>query len=181
MSSVAGGEKCVQPILAAVNFEPPASAALRFAARLAAETGAPLKILHVVHEPAERPNYYGRLSGPDVTVPMEILAGRLLDEFLRNLDVQGPALDSLESADVMLVKGLPATRIPEVARKSAAGQIVMGHTGPHGLFGGLFSSLSDRVADRCDIPVTVIHPDGSRAAQVKSSRDPFTGDMALGT
>ena len=181
MSSVASGEKCVQPILVAVNFEPPARAALWYAARLAAETGAPLKILHVVHEPAERPNYYGRRSGPDITTPIETLASRLLDEFLRNLDVQGPALRSLESADVTLVKGLPATRIPEVARKSAAGQIVMGHARPHGLFAGLFSSLSDRVADRCDIPVTVIHPDGSRAAKIKSSRDPFPGDVALGT
>ena len=64
---------------------------------------------------------------------------------------------------------------------SVAGQIVMGHTRPYGLFGGLFSSLSDRVADRCDIPVTVIRHDGSRAAKVKTSRNPFTRDVAPGT
>ena len=181
MSSVAGGEKGVQPILVAVNFEPPAGAALRFAARLATETGAQLTILHVVHEPADRPNYYGRRAGPDITTPIETLAGRLLDEFLRNLDVQDPVLRSLESADLVCVKGVPATRIPEVARKSGAGQIVMGHTKPHGPLGGLFSSLSDRVADRCDVPVTVIHSDGRPATEVKTSHGPFTGDVALGT
>jgi nucleotide-binding universal stress UspA family protein len=56
MSNPQNIESAVQPILVAVDFGEAARAALLSAARLAISTGAPLKILHVVHDPGEEPN-----------------------------------------------------------------------------------------------------------------------------
>ena len=60
MSNVDCSDKSLPAVLVPVDFEAPARAALLFAARLASSSGMPLKILHAVHEPADRPNYYQR-------------------------------------------------------------------------------------------------------------------------
>jgi len=183
MSHVDSSEKSVPAILVPVDFEPPARAALLFAARLASGTGMPLKILHVVHEPADRPNYYQRDGVREVSLPVDVLAERRLGAFLDEVYGENPALDILEKPDVALVKGLPLTRILEYVEHHAVAQIVMGHTRVHGVLPSLFSSLSDRVADRCDVPVTAIHAGGKSTSTSAPPRGLLDGgsNVALGT
>lgn len=160
MSRLTSLESGTRAILVPVDFEPAARVALVFAARLARGSGATLTILHVVHEPADRTNFYRRHGGSEVSLPIELLAQRRLDEFLADVQRSNPGLSALEDPGVLLVKGVPSTRIPEVADRLGAAQIVMGHARPKGLLSGLLASMADRVAGKCDIPVTVIHADG---------------------
>ena len=166
--------------MVAVDFEAAARNALVFAARLADGTGAPLTILHVIHEPADRPNYYRRQGGSEASLPIELLAERRLDEFLADVQRRNPGLRPLQTSGVLLVKGLPETRIPEVAVRLDAVQIVMGHAKPRGLFPSLFASLSDRVADNCEIPVTVIHADGQSEVVAMPPQRQLDGKVVLG-
>ena len=57
MTKITSLETGTRSIVAAIDFEPAAREALVFAARLAWGAGVPLTVLHVVHEPAEKPNY----------------------------------------------------------------------------------------------------------------------------
>lgn len=179
MSRITSLESTTRAILVPVDFEPAARAALIFAARLARGTGGPLRILHVVHEPADRPNYYRRRGESEASLPIELLAERRLDEFLADVRRLNPGLSALDEPGVLLVKGVPATRIAEVANKLGASQIVMGHARPSGFFSNLLASLSDRVADQSDIPVTVIHPDGKSEVVAMPPQKRLGGNMAL--
>ena len=149
------------PIIVAVDFEPAARAALITGARLAMSTGAPLKILHVVHEPADKPNYYQRRSAGDVVLPIDEVAGRMLQDFLLDIYRLNPELENLENPDTLLVRGLPCTRIPEVASMVGASQVVIGQHRTKGIFGNLFALQSERIANRCDVPVTIVYCDAA--------------------
>ena len=149
------------PILVPVDFEPAARSALITGARLAMSTGAPLNILHVVHEPADRPNYYQRRSAGDVVLPIDELAGRMLQDFLLDIYRLNPELENLKNPDTLLVHGLPCTRIPEVASRLGASQVVIGQHRSKGIFGNLFALPSERIANRCDVPVTIVYSDAT--------------------
>lgn len=148
-----------QPVLVPVDFEPAARAALVVGARMAMSTNAPLKILHVVHEPADKPNYYKRDAERSAYIPMDELARRMLDAFVSEVHHENPELGILEKPDTLLVTGLPCTRIPEVAALVDAGQVVIGQHRVRSFLGGLFAPASERIANRCDVPVTVVHTD----------------------
>ena len=62
------------PILVPVDFSPHSTAALLQAARLAECTGQRLLVLHVIHDPAEMPGYYGRVTKKKKLVRIEDLA-----------------------------------------------------------------------------------------------------------
>ena len=149
------------PILVPVDFEPAARSALITGARLAMGTGAPLKILHVVHEPADKPNYYERRSAGDVVLPIDEVAGRMLQDFLLDIYRLNPELENLKNPDTLLVHGLPCTRIPEVASLVGASQVVIGQHRTKGIFGNLFALPSERIANRCDVPVTIVYCDAT--------------------
>lgn len=183
MSHVDSSEKSIPAILVPVDFEPPARAALIFAARLASGSGMPLKVLHVVHEPVDRPNYYQRDGLAEVSLPIDVLAERRLRAFLDEVYRENPTLGILEKPDVAFVKGLPLTRILEYVECHAVAQIVMGHARVRGVLPSLFSSLSDRVADRCDVPVTAIHASGTSTSTSAPPHGILDGgsNVALGT
>lgn len=183
MSRFPSADRSDQPVLVPVDFEPAARAALIFGARQAAFTGVPLKILHVVHEPGDRPNYYQRHEGHDSLLPMEELAESMLKKFVLDVLQDHPELEALEKPDILLVKGLPATRIPEVAQRLGAGIIAMGHSKSRGLLGGLFTSLSGRVANKSGIPVTLVDADGvseELAGVVNRGHQPIDRSMVRG-
>ena len=102
----------------------------------------------------------------EASLPIEVLAERRLGAFLAEVYRENPALDILEKPDVALVNGLPLTRILGFVEHHAVAQIVMGHARARGVLPSLFSSLSDRVADQCDVPVTAIHA-GGRSGSAK--------------
>jgi nucleotide-binding universal stress UspA family protein len=62
----------------------------------------------------------------------------------------------LKHLDSMMVKGLPSSRILEVADKTGATMIVMGSEGLTGLKHILMGSVAEHVVHLSRIPVTVV-------------------------
>ncbi len=156
------------PILAAVDFSPDSEAALLWAHDYAACTGARLVLLHVVHDPADAPGDYQK-SEADLLRPMEDVATEMMDQFLEKLKAQNPGLDAVTDAERVLVRGIPATRILEVAEKTGACIIVMGSRGRTGLPHLLLGSKAERVAQMSPIPVTIVKAGKERSRQAEDS------------
>ena len=173
MTSPLNADSAVQPILVAVDFGAAARAALISAARLATSTGAQLKILHVVHDAGDQPNCYERKGDGEAIMPIAHLAARRLQEFVSETYLGNPDLHVLQTPDTLLVCGLPATRIPEVASLVDAARVVIGHTKVKGIVDKLFASLSERVVHSCGVPVSVVYSEDEIAgaeAQHRGSR-----------
>ncbi|MDH3472870.1 MAG: universal stress protein [Rhodospirillales bacterium] len=143
------------PILVAVDFAPDSEAALLWACDYAGCVKAGLVVLHVVHDPADAPGYY-RKGKKDLLRPMEDVAIEMMDEFLAEVAEKHPGLDILEHAEKVVVKGIPATRILEIARTKGARLIVMGSRGRTGLPHLLLGSKAERVVQMSPIPVTIV-------------------------
>ncbi|MDJ0951133.1 MAG: universal stress protein [Alphaproteobacteria bacterium] len=143
------------PILVAVDFTADSEAALRWACEYAATVGAPVRILHVVHDPAEAPGSY-RKNQKDHLQPMEDVAREMMDEFVATAREEHPQLEALATAETTLVKGIPDTRILEAATNTGARMIVMGSRGRTGLPHLLLGSKAERVVQLSPIPVTIV-------------------------
>lgn len=143
------------PILAAVDLGEASRAAVSWASELAERTGAPLKILHVLHDPAESPGKYARHKS-DPLEPIADTAERMLSEFMVEMRVAHPGLRALTAATTKLVKGLPAQMIVDEARVLGASLIVIGCRGKSSLAKLLYGSNSQRVTQLSPIPVTVV-------------------------
>lgn len=145
-----------QPILVPVDFSTHAEAALLYAAKLADCLGAPLIVLHVVHDPGTMPGYYAKASKKKFLVRIEDAAREMLDEFVASVRSKEPESKALKSAQSELVLGLPVTRILEVAKKENAGMIVMGSKGETGLKHLLVGSIAEQVVSLAPVPVTIV-------------------------
>ncbi len=144
------------PILVPVDFSPHSEAALRHACLLADCMKLPLIILHVVHDPAEMPGYYSRMAKKKHLLRMEDVALEMLHDFVAGMIKLYPELKPLKKADIMLVVGLPVTRILQVAEKTDASMVVMGSQGRTGLKHMLLGSKAEQVVQLCPLPVTIV-------------------------
>lgn len=146
------------PLLVAVDFSEDSMAALEWACRLAETTGAPLVILHVVHDLASNPGFYHPVKTAGLQ-PMQEVAESMMDEFLLRLRSEHPELQILDKADLQFVPGLPPTRIIEVSSLLQASLIAIGSRGvtclPHRLLG----ATAERVAELSKVPVVIIKSD----------------------
>lgn len=145
------------PILVPVDFSPSSVAALQWAAEASQSFDAPLIVLHVVHDPGAAPGYYAQ-GGKDLR-PMEDTAKEILESFLDDARKTHPALARVKRLESMLVVGLPASRILEVAEKVGARLIVMGSQGRTGLSHLLLGSKAQRVVQLSPVPVTIVKAD----------------------
>ena len=143
------------PILVAVDFSPHSVAALEWAAEAASATGAPLEILHVVHDPASHPGYYREVDDPGGAERIEDAAARQMRQFLEHVAEDAAALD-LATARIHLVAGIPVNRILETAEAQGARQLVMGSQGRTGLPHLMLGSKAERVVQLSPIPVTIV-------------------------
>lgn len=159
VEDLAGGGR---PILVAVDFSHDSRAALLWAARLASLTQGRLVVLHVVHDPADRPGYY-RDSNKTHLQPMERAAAELLDGFLAQVSGECPELAALADAEKLLIAGLPPSRIVEMATRRNAALIVIGRRGRTRLPQLLQGSVSKRVVQLADVPVVVVRAARPRA------------------
>jgi len=144
-----------RPILVPVDFSSCSSAALTLAASLADCLGAPLLVLHVVHDPAAMPGYYAKLRKKKQIHHIQDLASTMLAEFLVSVRKKNPDLKALRKPDQLRVTGVPVKRILEVAAKCDACMIVMGSHGRSGLSKLLIGSTAAQVTQLSPIPVTV--------------------------
>ncbi len=163
------GEPCV---LAAVDFTEHSVRAVGVAATWAKATGTKLLILHVVHDPAEAPGYYGKaVTGKSKKLLKTITnyAEELMAKFMGSIKLPPDTADVLANAETMMVSGSPVTRILEVAAVQNATMIVVGSHGRTGVRRLLLGSKAARVANMSPVPVTIVKP--ARAGEAKKSKD----------
>lgn len=144
------------PVLVPVDFSSCSRAALQFAANFMRCINAPLLVLHVVHENGAEAGFYRRNGNPGTLRPVEDIARDMLAEFIA--DVCGDCRDAggpLEPR-LLLVTGLPAARIQEIAERERAGLIVMGTHARTGLARMASGSVATEVMQHCRIPVTIV-------------------------
>ncbi len=146
----------VGPILVAVDLSGDSRQALLWACDYAEKSGAPVQILHVLHDPAEAPGKYSRNNGADTLAPMMDTAERMLAAFMTDVRADHIGLESLATAETKIVEGLPAPTIVEVAKRIGARMVVVGSRGHSGLPKLMFGSNSQRVAQLSPVPVTVV-------------------------
>jgi nucleotide-binding universal stress UspA family protein len=143
------------PILAAIDFSEDSKAALVWACKYAECIGAPLVLLHVVHDLAAHPGFYQQKKTGHMQ-PMQEVAESMMDEFLATFRAEHPGLRSVDTANLQFVPGLPPSRIIEVAGLLKARLIAIGSRGitcmPHKLLG----SDAERVVELAVIPVVVV-------------------------
>ncbi|RKY18690.1 MAG: universal stress protein [Planctomycetota bacterium] len=155
------------PVLVPVDFSPYSADALTWAARLCERIGAPLAVLHVVHDPESAPGYYGQAQGEEHLQRIEEAAASMMDAFLANVAAEHPDIGLLKTLAPTLVPGLPVTRILEVADKLGASMIAMGSQGRTGLPHLMIGSKAQRVAQLSPIPVTIVKCPGREASHAE--------------
>ena len=142
-------------VLVAVDFTPDSEAALIWALDYATAVGAAVKVLHVVHDPADAPGSYRR-SDEDALRPISDVAKEMMGEFLDTVLPRAQDPDIEARVEPLVVKGLPPTRILEVAEMTGAKLIVMGSRGRTGLPHLLLGSKAERVVQLSPVPVTIV-------------------------
>jgi nucleotide-binding universal stress UspA family protein len=149
------------PILVPVDLSATSNEALLLAAQLAGQSSQPLVILHVAHDDIHQPNIYPRRNAIEQMLPLEEIAERALQDFMAEIRELYPESVILSNAGMMLVSGLPAMRIPEIARKIGASLVVMGGSGRTSLSKLMAGSVSEKVIRQSPVPVTIVHSHGA--------------------
>jgi nucleotide-binding universal stress UspA family protein len=151
----------VHPILVPTDFSAMSTKALLFAAQLAQCSSLSLVVLHVVHEDVRGPVIYPRENEREQILPIDEIAERMLRKFMVEVREQYPDIEVLANAARMVVSGLPATRIPEIACLIDASLIVVGSNGRSPLSKLIAGSVSEKVIRKSHVPVTIVQQNGT--------------------
>ena len=144
-------------ILVPVDFSTVSGDALLFAAQLAQRSSLSLIVLHVVHEDVNGPVFYPRRNEREQVLPIDDIARNMLENFMIDMREQDPDSAVLANAGTMVVSGLPATRIPEIASLTDAALIVMGSNDRSRLSRLFSGSVSEKVIRTSHVPVTIVN------------------------
>jgi len=156
-----------RPTLVAVDFSVDSRAALAWACAFSDCTGGSLVVLHVVHDPADQPGYY-RDKHDKPLQTLEQAAAVMLNTFLASVQTDRPELTRLDTAEKLLLSGLPPGRIVEAAERLNAKLIVIGSRGMTGLPHLMQGSVSERVVELAARPVVVVKSaDGQHAQKIR--------------
>jgi len=150
------------PILVPVDFSIASEAALLHAVHLSRCLKRPLLVLHVIHDPGTMPGYYSRALKKKQLARIEDGAAEMLEDFMARLIEEHRELKKLAQLESLLVKGLPSSRILEVARHKGASAIVMGSKGLTAWKHLLVGSVAEQVVQLADVPVTVVKSGGRK-------------------
>ncbi len=145
-----------RPILVAVDFSPHSEEALLKACEFAEGSKSPIVVLHVVHDPGEMPSYYSMLAKRKKLQRVEDVAAEMFEEFVASIKKKYPDNKTLKKVETMMVKGIPVTRILQVAEKIDASMVVVGSLGRTGLNHMLLGSKAEQVARLCPLPVVIV-------------------------
>lgn len=156
-----------RPTVVAVDFSGDSRAALAWACAFSDCAGGDLVVLHVVHDPAGQPGYY-RENRDKALQTQEQAAAVMLDDFLASVKRDYPELTRLETAEKILLSGLPPGRIVEASERLNAKLIVIGSRGMTGLPHLMQGSVSERVVVLAGRPVVVVKSaDGQHAQKIR--------------
>ena len=151
----ASDKKSKRPILVPVDFSEQSIAALVKACEWAECTNQQIIVLHVVHDPAEMPGYYGKVTKKKKLLRIEDLVKEVFDEFMHDTIEQYPGCDRLRKAKTVLVIGLPANRILEMVDKVDAAMVIMSSQGRTGLKHLMLGSKAEQIVRLCPVPVLI--------------------------
>lgn len=140
-----------------------------WAARYAAVRDTELLLLHVVHDLASSPGFYSKTRDAQLE-PMQDIAEAMMQEFLADIVADEPELTFLDGLETHFVRGLPPTRIVEVADLLEADLIVVGSRGKTGLPHRLMGSTSERVVELASAPVVVVKSEQHGKLDEKSQK-----------
>lgn len=144
------------PILVPVDFSDYSRAALLQASELSTCTGQPIFVLHVVHDPAEMPGYYSRVTKKKKIAHIQDLAQEAFDQFISETLTQYPNIEPLQQAKTRLVIGLPVNRILEMIDKTGASMVVLGSHGRTGMRHFMLGSKAEQIARLSPVPVLMV-------------------------
>lgn len=147
------------PVLVAVDLSGGSDCALIWARGFAASIGAPLEVLHVVHDPADSPGTYKPENG-DSLEPMTDVAKRKLVHLIKRVDQEGPNLSPSEGTNPLCVQGLPVPTILQIAITRRVRHLVLGGRQRKGLSRMLHGSVAHRIVGEAQVPVTIVKMDG---------------------
>ncbi len=141
----------MKKILVATDFSPLATAALRYAGTLAAQTGAELIALYA--DPFEPPLEFTSREADDVASAITT-SRRLAEEELERCVEQNVPPGVITR--VVVVEDHPVPAIVGHARSNGVDLIVVGTHGRGGLERLLLGSVSERVVAESPVPVVVV-------------------------
>jgi len=156
-------------ILVPTDFSPPSSAALAMAKALAAQFGASIHMIHVLHDPYATAAYASDVYG--------YLPAGLRETWQReaqtHLDAQlAPAERAQFRAATRVIFGTPARAIVDYANENAIDLIVMGTHGRGGVAHLLLGSVAERVVRTADCPVLTVRGTAAAWATLSTATEP---------
>ena len=144
------------PILVPVDFSAHSEVALLKACEFAKCSELPIVVLHVVHDPGDMPSYYSRIAKKKQLVRVEDIASEMFSEFISSIKKKYPDNKVLKKVKMMLVKGIPVTRILQVVEEIDASMVVMGSLGRTGLKYVFLGSKAEQIVRQCPVTVTIV-------------------------
>jgi len=144
------------PILVPVDFSDCARHAFTLAGEIARFQNRPLVILHVSHDRVLADAEHDQIDPQHPSLPMVDLARRQLSAFVEEQVECEPDLAKLDNLRTVVVDGIPASRILEVAQREGASLIVMGSHGRKGFARLLMGSVAEAVTRKSPVPVTIV-------------------------
>jgi nucleotide-binding universal stress UspA family protein len=145
-------------ILVPTDFSGPATRALRYASKLAQESGAHLLVLYA--DPFEIPIDY-TTTAAQVAIGIQQLAENARDELQAYTELQ---VDTRVAFDVRVAINKPVAAILEQARETGADLIVMGTHGRSGFRRLIVGSVTDAVVRLATVPVLTVNDKTTAAA-----------------
>lgn len=145
-----------KPILVALDFSERFEPCLRHGCEMARKFGHPLVLAHVVHEGVESAGMYRRHQKIKDTTPIHDIALAMLEERVAAFRERSDSLDSICDIQLVVVDGLPKTRILELAAHYDASMVVMCSHNRRGISQWLSGSVTEAVVRRATCPVVVV-------------------------
>ncbi len=145
-----------KPVLVALDLSERFEACLRHGSEMATKFGQPLLLVHVVHETAETTGMYRRNHGARDTTPLRDIARVMVEERLAAFREADNVLNAIRDIRVVVVEGVPETRILELAERFGTSMIVMCSHNRRGLGRWLYGSATESVVRHAPCPVVVI-------------------------
>jgi nucleotide-binding universal stress UspA family protein len=152
----------VPPVLAATDFSPPAEQAVRRAAHLAHELGAPLVLVHV-HEPPVLGEVWRQLqawvpgvSGVDAQALQQSAQTRL------QAAAQAVVTEGGGPVEARLLEGRAAAAVAAEAAACGAQLVVIGARGEHGLAEVVLGSTAERLLHGLACDLLLVRASGGR-------------------
>lgn len=142
-------------VLVALDLSERSEQCLSYGCDIAAKFRQPMIVLHVAHETGATEGMYRRHNQSRDTTPIRDIARTMLEERIAAFREKYDSLERVCDVRLVVVEGVPETRILEIADLYDAGMIVMCSQKRSGLNQFLHGSVTEFVLKRASRPVVV--------------------------